>query len=85
MSEDTKSTSADHVTRYLQGVLEDRMGVVHTRDGDPLQPRGAGHIAPSFWADAPWRLEPDEDEIHVIDPKTCCLFLTSLSAVPSIC
>lgn len=63
MSEDNNGTSADYVTRYLQGVLEDKMGVVHTREGEPLQPRGAGHIAPSFWADAPWRLEPDEDEI----------------------
>jgi hypothetical protein len=63
MSEDTKGTSGGYVTQYLRGVLEDRMGVVQTQEGEPLQPRGAGHIAPSFWADAPWRLEPDQDEI----------------------
>lgn len=63
MSKDTRSTSAYYVTQYLQGVLEDKMGVVHTREGEPLKPRGAGHIAPSFWADTPWRLEPDENEI----------------------
>lgn len=63
MSDDTKSMSADYVARYLQGVLEDRMAAVHTREDNALQPRGAGHIAPSFWADAPWRLEPNQDDI----------------------
>ncbi len=63
MTEDTKSTSADYVTQYLSRVLENRVGVEQPREGEPPQPRGAGHIAPSFWADAPWRLEPHEDEI----------------------
>ena len=63
MDEETKSPPANYVTQYLSGVLEGRMGVEEIRDGESPESRGAGHIALSFWADAPWRLEPHEDEI----------------------
>jgi hypothetical protein len=63
MNEEMQSTSVDHVARYLGRVLEHRTTGAQTPDGQPIHKYGAGHLGPTFWADAPWRLEPDQDEI----------------------
>ena len=63
MEENTIPSAADHVANYLQGVLEDRTVVNLQPDGQPADYMGAGHLAPTLWADAPWRLEPDYKEI----------------------
>ena len=78
MDEETKGTSADYVTQYLSGVLEGRMGVEEIRDGESPEPRGAGHLALSFWADAPWRLEPHEDDYVVKKRRVSGFFCTDL-------
>lgn len=63
MEEQAYPTAADYVADYLQGVLGDRTAGVTTPDGQPVPTLGAGHLAPTFLADAPWRLEPEVEEI----------------------
>ncbi|MBN1584502.1 MAG: hypothetical protein JXA89_27600, partial [Anaerolineae bacterium] len=63
MEEQTHPTAADYVANYLKGVLADRTADAWTPDGKPLYARGAGRLAPTLLADAPWRLEPGATEI----------------------
>jgi hypothetical protein len=63
MNEEQPATSADYVAEYLLGVLKARTVPEETPEGQPAGTRGAGHVVPSFWADAPWRLEPGQTEI----------------------
>ncbi len=57
MAEQIHPNTADYVANYLQGVLEDRTAEAKTPDGEPILTYGAGQLAPTFLADAPWRLE----------------------------
>ncbi len=55
MSKQTHPQPEESIAKYLEGILERRMG----KEGL----KGAGRIGPEYWADAPWRLEPGEKEI----------------------
>lgn len=63
MSEENQTGSVRHLAGYLRQVLEARTTGAEPLDGVPVRTRGAGHLGPTFWADAPWRLEPDQDSI----------------------
>ncbi|MBN1658601.1 MAG: hypothetical protein JXA93_09385 [Anaerolineae bacterium] len=63
MTETTRKSAKQHVIDYLSLVLQDRTLGEPLPPGAAAQPKGAGHLIPTYWADAPWRLEPGCDTI----------------------
>ncbi len=61
MSEEIEPTGQEpDVTRYLESVLQGRIAGTESPDGLPVLEYGAAQLGPEFWADAPWRLGPDQ-------------------------
>lgn len=52
-----------YLANFLEAVLADRTAESAQIAEQPIQTYGAGHIGPTFWADAPWRLEPAVTQI----------------------
>ncbi|HSJ59351.1 MAG TPA: hypothetical protein VLC95_19355 [Anaerolineae bacterium] len=63
MTKTVRKSARQHVIDYLGRVLEDRTVGEPLAPGAVAQPKGAGHLIPTYWADAPWRLEPNCDTI----------------------
>ncbi len=63
MSSHDEQESAAYVAGYLLHVLEGRTVGAEPLDGSRAPVRGGGHIGPTFWADAPWRVEPGYDSV----------------------
>jgi hypothetical protein len=63
MSTKRPNKTAQYLARQLGQVLEERTGGAPAPGGGLPAAPVPGGLRPSFWADAPWRLEPGQSEI----------------------